>query len=111
MSDNEQQGSAPPPEVKPEQTSMNIKVRPELDLQEVEVVTSTDGNEVFFKIKRTTKLNKLKNAYAERVGKQVTSIRFFYDGRRVQDEDTPESLELEDGDAIEVQLEQVGGAQ
>lgn len=31
--------------------------------------------------------------------------RFFYDGRRVQDEDTPESLELEDGDAIEVQLE------
>ncbi|KAJ9108692.1 hypothetical protein QFC21_000012 [Naganishia friedmannii] len=89
MSDNEQQGSAPPPEVKPEQTSMNIKV--------------------FFKIKRTTKLNKLKNAYADRVGKQVNSIRFFYDGNRVLDEDTPESLELEDGDAIEVQLEQVGG--
>ncbi|KAJ9104761.1 hypothetical protein QFC19_003902 [Naganishia cerealis] len=78
MSDNEQQGSAPPPEVKPEQ----------------------NGNEVFFKIKRTTKLNKLKNAYADRVGKQVTSIRFFYDGRRVQDEDTPESLELEDVTAV-----------
>lgn len=35
----------------------------------------------------------------------VWEARFFYDGRRVQDEDTPESLELEDGDAIEVQLE------
>lgn len=26
--------------------------------------------------------------------------RFFYDGRRVQDEDTPESLELEDGEFV-----------
>lgn len=37
--------------------------------------STADGNEVFFKIKRTTKLNKLKNAYADRVGKQMTSIR------------------------------------
>ncbi|GHJ85848.1 hypothetical protein NliqN6_2250 [Naganishia liquefaciens] len=99
MSDNEQGSPAAQPEVKPENTSMNIKV------------TSTDGNEVFFKIKRTTKLNKLKTAYAERVGKQMNAIRFFYEGRKVLDDDTPESLELEDGDAIEVQLEQVGGAQ
>lgn len=33
------------------------------------------------------------------------TISFFYDGARVQDEDTPESLDLEDGDSIEVQLE------
>lgn len=37
--------------------------------------TTPDGNEVFFKIKRTTKLNKLKNAYADRVGKQMNAIR------------------------------------
>ncbi|KAH8090908.1 ubiquitin-related domain-containing protein [Filobasidium floriforme] len=95
---NEAPPTAPPAgEVKPEQQSMNIKV------------TSTDGNEVFFKIKRTTRLNKLKNAYAERVGKNVAAIRFFYDGNRVNDDDTPDSLDLEEGDSIEVALEQVGG--
>ncbi|KAJ9099718.1 hypothetical protein QFC20_005596 [Naganishia adeliensis] len=110
MSDNEQQGSAPPPEVKPEQSQYRA-VSQGNDALDRGLTFTFYGNEVFFKIKRTTKLNKLKNAYADRVGKQVNSIRFFYDGRRVQDEDTPESLELEDGDAIEVQLEQVGGAQ
>jgi hypothetical protein len=35
----------------------------------------TSRLQVFFKIKRTTKLNKLKNAYADRVGKQMNAIR------------------------------------
>ena len=41
-------------------------------------ISHTDGNEVFFKIKRTTKLNKLKTAYAERVGKQMNAIRCVF---------------------------------
>lgn len=33
---------------------------------------------------------------------QVNSLRFLFDGRRVNDEDTPKSLEMEEDDVIEV---------
>jgi len=75
----------------------------------IKVVSST-GDEVFFKIKRSTKLSKLQGAYANKVGKDVNSIRFLYDGARIADDDTPTSLEMEDNDTIDVMVEQVGGS-
>ena len=68
--------TVPKPEVAPEQ--LNIKVK------------DAEGNEVFFKVKRTTKLAKL--AYAERMGKPENSVRFIFDGQRVGDDDTAESV-------------------
>lgn len=44
------------------------------DMRSSQVVTQT-GEEVFFKIKRNTKLSKLQGAYANKVGKDVNSIR------------------------------------
>ena len=44
------------------------------DAPDMQVVSST-GEEVFFKIKRNTKLSKLQGAYANKVGKDVSSIR------------------------------------
>jgi hypothetical protein len=41
----------------------------------VSQVVSATGEEVFFKIKRTTKLSKLQGAYANKVGKDVGGIR------------------------------------
>ncbi|KAG8220345.1 ubiquitin-2 like Rad60 SUMO-like-domain-containing protein, partial [Butyriboletus roseoflavus] len=61
----------------------------------MQVVSST-GDEVFFKIKRNTKLSKLQGAYAAKVGKDVSSIRFLYDGNRISEDDTPSSLDMED---------------
>ncbi|KDQ52592.1 hypothetical protein JAAARDRAFT_40201 [Jaapia argillacea MUCL 33604] len=75
----------------------------------IKVVTST-GEEVFFKIKRNTKLLKLQSAYASKVGKDVSSIRFLYDGERIQEDDTPSTLNMEDNDTIDVMVEQVGGS-
>ncbi|TFK38359.1 ubiquitin-related domain-containing protein [Crucibulum laeve] len=75
----------------------------------IKVVSST-GEEVFFKIKRSTKLSKLQGAYASKVGKDVGSIRFLYDGDRINDDDTPASLDMEDNDTIDVMVEQVGGS-
>lgn len=67
--------AAPPPPTE----HLNIKV--------------TDGNnEVFFKIKRTTKLEKLMNAFCERQGKDVKTVRFLFDGMRVHETHTPESV-------------------
>ncbi|KAN0118959.1 ubiquitin-like protein SMT3 [Russula decolorans] len=70
---------------------------------------SSLGEEVFFKVKYTTKLSKLLGAYANKVGKDVNSIRFLYDGKRFNDDNTPASLEMEDDAVIEVMVEQLGG--
>ena len=43
------------------------------------------------------------------VGVPVTSLRFLFDGRRVNDDETPKALEMEQDDVIEVYQEQTGG--
>ncbi|KAG2198903.1 ubiquitin-related domain-containing protein [Mucor mucedo] len=72
-------------------------------------VVGSDTNEVFFKIKRSTQLRKLMDAYCERQGKQPGSVRFLYDGTRVLPQDTPNELDMDDGDSIDVMVEQIGG--
>jgi len=72
-------------------------------------VVSQDGNEVYFKIKKQTALRKLMDAYCQRQGVDATSIRFLYDGQRIQAEQTPKELEMEDNDIIDAVLQQTGG--
>jgi small ubiquitin-related modifier len=66
---------APPPPTE----HLNIKV-------------TDNNNEVFFKIKRSTKLEKLMNAFCERQGKQLSTVRFLFDGQRVRPEDSPDTV-------------------
>nr|KJB10700.1 hypothetical protein B456_001G216800 [Gossypium raimondii] len=68
-----------------------------------------DGNEVFFRIKRSTQLKKLMNAYCDRQSVDFNSIAFLFDGRRLRGEQTPDELEMEDGDEIDAMLHQTGG--
>lgn len=51
-----------------------------------------EGNEVYFKIKRSTPLRKLMDAYCQRQSKSADSIRFLYDGQRVLPDSTPEEV-------------------
>lgn len=53
-----------------------------------------NNNEVFFKIKKSTKLEKLMGAFCERQGKTVNSVRFLFEGQRVQPNDTPDTVSL-----------------
>ncbi|CAL5390398.1 unnamed protein product [Camellia sinensis] len=71
---------------------------------------SKDGNEVFFRIKRSTQLKKLMNAYCDRQSVEFNSIAFLFDGRRLRAEQTPDELEMEDGDEIDAMLHQTGGS-
>ena len=57
--------------------------------------------EIHFNVKENTLLGQLKESYSERVGIPVTSLRFMYDGMRMQDHDTPNALEMEEDDMIE----------
>ncbi|EPE03218.1 ubiquitin-like modifier [Ophiostoma piceae UAMH 11346] len=77
--------------------------------EHLNIKVTDNNNEVFFKIKRTTKLEKLMSAFCERQGKTLNSVRFLFDGQRVQPTDTPDSLEMQDSDTLEVHQEQLGG--
>lgn len=94
-------------------------VKPDLQAEEKPVIKSdthlnikvTDGNsEIFFKIKRSTPLKRLMEAFAKRQGKSLESIRFLSEGDRINGEQTPEDLDLEDGDVIEAHQEQVSSS-
>jgi hypothetical protein len=83
MSANDENGS-PGAQEKPEagqSEHLNIKV-------------TDNNNEVFFKIKRTTALKKLMDAFCERQGKAPSSVRFLFDGSRVAPTDSPETVSL-----------------
>jgi len=77
--------------------------------EHLNIKVTDNNNEVFFKIKRTTQLKKLMDAFCERQGKSFTSVRFLFDGTRVNPTDNPEMLEMQDGDTLEVHQEQIGG--
>jgi hypothetical protein len=91
----------------------------------------TDNNdEVFFKIKRTTALGKLMNAFCNRQGKNMNNVRFLFEGTPVGPTDNLDTvrsrrskrrhlrefganaaqLDMQDGDTLEVHQGQIGGS-
>ena len=76
--------------------SLNIRIRDQT------------GEETFFKVKKTTKLDKVFNAYSTRKGVAATSLRFLFDGSRVRGDQTPADIDMEDGDQLDCMLEQQG---
>ena len=83
MSDENQDQSVPRPEdgAPPPSEHLNIKV-------------TDNNNEVFFKIKRSTALKKLMDAFCDRQGKMPSTVRFLFDGVRVSATDTPDTVGL-----------------
>uniref|UniRef100_A0A7S2UU84 Ubiquitin-like domain-containing protein n=1 Tax=Fibrocapsa japonica TaxID=94617 RepID=A0A7S2UU84_9STRA len=73
-------------------------------------VRDQTGEETFFKVKKTTRMEKVFTTYASRKGVQVNALRFLLDGERVNPAHTPKMLDLEDQDQIDCMLEQQGGA-
>lgn len=79
MSDTNEPNGAPTGGDAPPSEHLNIKV-------------TDNNNEVFFKIKRSTKLEKLMNAFCERQGKDPKTVRFLFDGQKVTPGDTPDGV-------------------
>lgn len=73
-------------------------------------VLGQDNGIIQFKIKKHTPLKKLMNAYCERAGLSMTTVRFRFDGQAINEMDTPDTLEMEEGDTIEVYQQQTGGS-
>ena len=73
-------------------------------------VVTQRGEEIFFKVKSSTKLGKLMDAFCQRKGCRTTEVRFTFDGKRISPQHTVASMEMEDGDVIDVHMEMQGGA-
>jgi small ubiquitin-related modifier len=63
-------------------------------------VVDENGKELYYKLPRTTRLEKVFKDYSEREGKTQTSLRFVFNGRIVLHDQTPFELNMKDEDAI-----------
>ncbi|KAL8094481.1 small ubiquitin-related modifier 2-like [Apium graveolens] len=72
-------------------------------------VKGQDDSEVYFQIKRSSQLRKLMIAYCERKLVEINSIRFIFDGKCLREEQTPNELEMENGDLIDAMTYQISG--
>eukprot|EP00871_Galdieria_phlegrea_P001508 jgi/Galph1/2358/GphlegSOOS_G34.1 len=72
-------------------------------------VRDGDGGELTFKLKKKTSMKKLMTTYCEKMGVAYGTYRFMLDGKRINEDDTVDTLQLEDGDYIDAFLYQQGG--
>ena len=57
-----------------------------------------EGNEIFFKVKRSTGFRKIMTAYCDRTGKSFNDVRFTFDGERINPDSTPAAVSPDDAD-------------
>ncbi|KAI5969971.1 SMT3 [Candida margitis] len=70
----------------------------------------SDGNgEVYFKVKRSTPMKKIIEAFCKKQSRDESSLRFLFDGTRIDPKHTPDDLDMEDNDLIEAHRSQQGG--
>lgn len=69
----------------------NLQKRDELR-EHLNIKVTDNNNEMVFKVKRSTKLEKLMNAFCDRQGQSPNSVRFLFEGSRVQPTETPDTV-------------------
>ena len=62
-----------------------------------------EGSQVLMRVKRTTQMKKMKRAFSLKSGLPVDFLELFVNGDKVDDDNTPEDLEMEEEDMVEVQ--------
>jgi hypothetical protein len=72
------------------------------------VIRDPSWQEMHFRVKRTTPVMKILDAYTRRAGLRVKDVVLIYEGLRVLMNDTPNSLEVDDGDVFDVYSIQSG---
>ncbi|ONI13434.1 hypothetical protein PRUPE_4G221900 [Prunus persica] len=64
-------------------------------------ITLFSGNDLVFRMKRSTQLRRLKIAYCDRKSVEVYRMRFAYYGVHLISSRTPDEYDLENGDVID----------
>eukprot|EP01025_Chloroclados_australasicus_P027913 TRINITY_DN2762_c0_g1_i2.p4 TRINITY_DN2762_c0_g1~~TRINITY_DN2762_c0_g1_i2.p4 ORF type:complete len:105 (-),score=8.04 TRINITY_DN2762_c0_g1_i2:536-850(-) len=97
-------------EVKPEQTGQTGETGDAPASLQIKI-KSQDGDTIEFKVKRSTKLEKVFNFYCQRKGYVSNQVRFLFDGANITPDKTVGEIDLEDGDTLDCMIAQVGGCQ
>jgi small ubiquitin-related modifier len=72
-------------------------------------MVSQDGTELYFKLKGRTPLSQAFDVACQRFGISREKLRFLFDGNVIYDGNTtPQDLEMEDGDTLDVVVAQAG---
>ncbi|KAK3587645.1 hypothetical protein CHS0354_032853 [Potamilus streckersoni] len=72
------------------------------DLIELCVQSCNRRNKVFIKVDKRKTMDKLMKLYADRVNVDSSKLKFFFDGEEMDITQTPESMDIENGDCIDV---------
>eukprot|EP01067_Filipodium_phascolosomae_P005131 Filipodium_phascolosomae@DN3163_c0_g1_i1.p1 len=72
-------------------------------------VKNAQGEEVQFRVKKTTQFRRIIQAYCSRLGQTESTVRFLFDGERITAEQTPADLNMENEDVVDALVEQTGG--
>ena len=67
------------------------------------------GNYLTFPSYINRSLRTAMKQFCSQTNLELAGLRFLWDGRRLRGDDTPEELEMEEGDVIEVFQQQDGG--
>ena len=90
-----------------------VQTEPEEDRQVDFVMINVrmqNGSVTKFRMRGGSPMLKLMEAFCARHNLLRDQIRFLYDGVRVRDDETADSLDMDDEDTVDVFLLQVGGA-
>ncbi|CAN6980296.1 unnamed protein product [Brassica oleracea var. botrytis] len=79
--------------------------------QETHIIlkVKSEDDEVFFKIQKITQLKKLMYVYCNRRGLKLDAFAFLFDGKRIRGNETPDELDMKDGDKIDAFRSMGGG--
>ncbi|KAF9267150.1 hypothetical protein L218DRAFT_1074455 [Marasmius fiardii PR-910] len=69
-----------------------------------------EGQTIQVKVKATMAFKKVFEAAEKKFGKDPGTLKFTYEGSRVNPDDTPASRGMEEGDQLDAFLQQLGGA-
>lgn len=65
--------------------------------------------DITFRIKKDRLFSKMFSHYHKQSGLQPGSVRFLFDGTRINETQTPQDLGMEDNDVIDAVIQQTGG--
>ncbi|KAK9847011.1 hypothetical protein WJX84_001018 [Apatococcus fuscideae] len=87
------------------------ETKPKIEGQALQlVVKDQSGTEVHFRVKTKTKFEKIIAAYCSKKALDTKTLRFLHDGQRINGQQTPEELGMEDNEVIDAITEQQGGS-
>lgn len=91
--------SSPPPEQKEDNDKKYVKI----------TLIDNEGNQIEYRIKRHIPLGKIVELYGKKYQKVVGQLRLNWNGRQVQKSETPESLQMDTQEELEILAPQIGG--